>query len=154
MSVIYSTIFIIGALELLLLLAILLPLPLFIRNSLYGILNAIIKNFAYGLGIIFALITFMFIDSLGKVLHANHPVPTIVPTSFDPYSHCKVFYAQRNMYLTFLTLIMGFVLFRLPQITQITQITSITETTPVTKFVIQNENVIVNKSNNLEEKKN
>lgn len=120
MSFQYTLIYCILCVELFVLFALLL-VPEFIRIKLCNLIQRTTNQMFYIFVTTFVLIGVPFIDSFKKILNDNHhhAQPQMINGIFDPYSHCKLFYAQRNLYLTGITLVLGFVLFRLPRIVTI-----------------------------------
>ncbi|XWV25837.1 B-cell receptor-associated 31-like protein [Tupanvirus soda lake] len=123
MSLVFTSIFIITIIELFILFIVLLPLGQNIQSKIFLFLDMIRVRFRIMLYIIFSIVSILFLNSVQTSLRATDPVyvtshPSVM---LDPYVHCKVFYAQRNIYLTSITLITGFVLYRLPQIIKNTE---------------------------------
>ena len=117
MTLVYTSIFLIMLVELVLLVLLLLPLGQLIQTRLFYFLEMIQTYCKIPLYIMFSIIFILFansvhtsIKSLDSINNVNHH-----HIMFDPYSHCKNFYAQRNIYLTAITLLIGLILYRIPR---------------------------------------
>ena len=111
---VYTLMFFIASFESLVLLLLLLPLGENFRKKIFSLIQYVQTKFTFWLGILFSLILILFIDAVNTANKSRHPDSSQQNIIFDPYSHCKLFYAQRNAYLTFITLVMGFILYSIP----------------------------------------
>lgn len=115
MTFAYTLVFIATAVEAVLVLLLFLPLGLGFQMKYFSLLRTVQKKFKILLYILFSLVFLLFVDSVNTSMHSDHPNKPLTNIVFDPYSHCKIFYAQRNAYLTTIMLILGFILYRVPQ---------------------------------------
>lgn len=115
MTLVYTLVFSITFIELFLLMMLLLPLGEKIQSQFIYILQAIQSKFKIGLYVMYSFVTILFFNSVNTSIRGMDDDMNHMNTMFDPYSRCKIFYAQRNVYLTSITLLMGLILFRIPQ---------------------------------------
>lgn len=114
MTLIYTFVFGVTIAELFLLFLVLLPLGVSVQKRLFNFLEFIQTKLRVALYVLFFLVFMLFLNDLNTSMHA-HDEP-MNPVVFNAYTHCKVFYAQRNMYMTTITLLVGFILYRIPKI--------------------------------------
>src|SRR5277367_400540 len=117
MTIIFSSIFLVGLIEFVFVFLFFVPMHVGLRKRCFGFVKQVQERFKFYLCVIYVLIFFVLADAInttikGSTIHSN-PAPN---TIFDPYSHCKTFYAQRNVYLTLFTLLMGYILYRAPRV--------------------------------------
>ena len=115
MTFIYTAVFAVALTEAALLVLLVFPFGKTFQNKLCYLIFVFQEKFKVILCIIFGLICLMLIDSMNTATKSHHQQDLHVGVLFDPYSHCKMFYAQRNIYLNFVTLFMGFLLHRIPR---------------------------------------
>jgi len=116
MTFVYTLVFAVTCIEVLLLVLLLFPLSLTFQNRYCQLLKTVQRQLKIGLLILFSLVTILFVDSVNTAMKSNHPSQVQTTIVFDPYAHCKIFYAQRNAYLTLINLMLGFILYRIPQL--------------------------------------
>jgi hypothetical protein len=115
MTFVYHLVFGVVAIESCLLFLLLVPLGLVFQHKLCTSMIRAQSKFKIFLIILFALVALLFVDSTNTALTSNQPNKIQQNIILDPYSHCKVFYAQRNAYLTFISMLIGAILYRIPQ---------------------------------------
>jgi hypothetical protein len=130
MTLVYTLVFGITIAELVLLLLLLLPLGESFQSRFFSFLYMIQTRLRIGIYVMFSFVFILFINSVNTSMRGNDTT-TSHPTIFDPYSHCKIFYAQRNIYLTFITLMAGIILYRIPQMLS-------RQTTPIKSIIKEN----------------
>jgi hypothetical protein len=110
MSLFYGMVFYLLVAELLFTLTLVLPLPLSWKQGLWKRLSKFkqIKSF---LRVSLLFISLLFIDALRKSFALKAEGTAKDPQS-DAYFHAKMFYAQRNIYLTGSTIVLALVLNR------------------------------------------
>lgn len=117
MTFLYTLVFIISFIELIFVLLLILPLGSTFQNKLFIFLNWFGSTFKIGLYVIITFIFILFVNSVGTSMNRDNE--TLHPNMImDPYSHCKIFYAQRNIYLTLGNLVMIMIIYRIPQMVQ------------------------------------
>ena len=116
MTFVYHIVFVVTVIELFLLVLLLIPFSTIIQNKLCMFMIDIRQRLKIFLIILFALIILLFIDSANTAITTNHPNKPQQNIIVDPYTHCKVFYAQRNSYLTLMAMLLGLILYRIPNI--------------------------------------
>lgn len=110
MSLHYQLIFWAGLLEFCLM-GLLLFLPRKITNPIKKLLLKLINKLYYPIIFFHIFILFLFYDSTMRVFYPKEQI--IQPNNTNPYVQCAMFYAQRNLYLTGITLFLGPMLFKL-----------------------------------------
>lgn len=115
MTLIYTSVFGFTIAEFIFLVLLMGPFGSTYRKRFCCIIQAIQLKFQIWMYILYSMLFLLFVDSLNTAFKSSHPNSTQMNMlTFDPYSHCKVFYAQRNVYLTFLALVFGVLLYRIP----------------------------------------
>jgi hypothetical protein len=118
MTFVYTLIFVITTVKFAMLLLMLIPLGGDFLFRYCNFLQNMRIKFKIYLYISYSLLVIFFIDSLNNAQNSQYPSESTrsLAMAIDPYSYCKIFYAQRNVYLTMISLILGFMLYRLPQL--------------------------------------
>ncbi|KAI8913746.1 B-cell receptor-associated protein 31-like-domain-containing protein [Powellomyces hirtus] len=112
MSLFYQIVFVVLAAEMLLFTLLIAPLPLAVRRPMLKWMSTspLVTQAKSWLKLVFVYVTIMFVDSLNKVLRKSSNEDHRPDT--DPYHRARLFYEQRNLYLTGAVLFLSLLLNR------------------------------------------
>ncbi|RKP06876.1 B-cell receptor-associated 31-like protein [Thamnocephalis sphaerospora] len=118
MTLYYTIVFFLLVAEMATLLFYVAPLPLGFRRKLFSLLSRsdVLSRLEYSLKILFVFVFILFLDSLNRMWRTQADIETrerLPDIRTDTNLHSKMFYNQRNMYLTGFTLFLSIVVARL-----------------------------------------
>lgn len=114
MTFIYPLIFLFAFFEFVFIFLFFLPFGKNYHRQIFYLIDGILKRYRGIFFIILFFVFIIFINSLLTVMKSSDHNTVNPQMPIGSFNNCKLFYEQRNLYLTFITLLMGYIIDRIP----------------------------------------